>query len=147
MLVKTFKQQFGIGAEAREKEVRIMPDLFDLAKQRDVSAVKRLISAKKIQTIGDDYEEQLTELFGVKNPSQVYAPGFKEKAQKHIAGLAKEKPLWQQGKWAYYPWRSALVHILPDKEYQLVRTARNRNLITADEQKKFYDAVVGIGGL
>ena len=146
-MTDNFKAQFGIGAEAREKEVRIMPDLFDLAKQRDVSAVKRLISAKNIRTLGDDYEEQLTELFGVEHPSQVYAPGFKEKAQKHIEGLAKEKPLWQQGKWAYYPWRSALVHILPDKDYQLVRTARNRNLITADEQKKFYDAVVGIGGL
>src|SRR3989344_8396855 len=98
-MTDNFKAQFGIGAEAREKEVRIMPDLFDLAKQRDVSAVKRLISAKNIRTLGDDYEEQLTELFGVEHPSQVYAPGFKEKAQKHIEGLAKEKPLWQQGKW------------------------------------------------
>jgi predicted ThiF/HesA family dinucleotide-utilizing enzyme len=144
---KTFKQQFGIGPEAHEKEVRIMPDLFDLSKTGDVSAIKRLISAQKIQTIGDDYEEQLTELFGVQNPTFVYAPGFKEKVRAFIKKLEDEKPLWQRGRWAYYPWRSALVHVLPDAEYQLVRTARNRNLITKEEQKRFYDAVVGIGGL
>jgi hypothetical protein len=37
--------------------------------------------------------------------------------------------------------------VLPEADFQLVRTARNRNLITKEEQEKFYNATIGIGGL
>jgi hypothetical protein len=56
-------------------------------------------------------------------------------------------PLEEHGRWAYYPWLGALVHVLPEADFELVRTARNQNLITRDEQKKFYNATIGIAGL
>lgn len=49
--------------------------------------------------------------------------------------------------WAYYPWINTIVRI-PDRSilYQL-RTARNRNLITQQEQRLLGKATVGVAGL
>src|SRR6185369_5315885 len=121
--------------------------IFNVAQRKDQIALEKLLVSKKIQHIADDYKEQILELFQVQNPGLVYAPNFKEVFEKHYKKLQNTVPLWQQGRWVYYPWNSTLVHVLTDKEFQLVRTARNRNLITAEEQDKFYNSIVGIGGL
>ena len=131
----------------KPREIASRPQIFDLSKTEDQDRVKKLFDDGALQQIGDDYEEQLRELFAINNPSIVYAPGFKEKTEAHLDGLKKEAPLWQQGRWVFYPWLSSLVHVLQDADFQKVRSARNKNLINADEQKKFYDAVIGIGGL
>ncbi len=123
------------------------PVLFDLGKSQDRSSLEELIVSYKIQHVVDDYREQLHELFEIENPGIVYTPNFKAEFEKRIAKLEKSKPLWVRGKWAYFPWLSTLVHLLDDKEFQIVRTARNKNLITKEEQNKFYNSVVGIGGL
>jgi len=128
-------------------EVPSEPAIFDLGQQADRETVGALFQNGRISTVGDDYEEQIRELFAVNNPSQVYQPGFADALAKHIDGSRAVAPLWQQGRWVFYPWLSSLVHILEDADFQKVRTARNRNLINDDEQKKFYDAVIGIGGL
>lgn len=54
---------------------------------------------------------------------------------------------WQVGTWVYLPWRHTLLHLLDDDAYQQVRTARNRNLITAEEQHTYYHSTIGIAGL
>ncbi len=123
------------------------PTLFNLSKPEDQTKVHELFAQGKIQHVSDDYEEQHLELFGVQNPSLVYTPNFKETFAAHYAELQSATPLVQQGNWAYFPWSSTLVHILPEEDFQLVRTARNKNLINAEEQKAFYNATVGIGGL
>ena len=131
----------------RDKEVASKPLLFDLSKSADRARFEALLADGSIKQISDDYEEQQLELFGVKNPSKVYAPGFKEAFQEHFKLLSKSKPLSHDGRWVYYPWRYLASHILPEEEYRLVRTARNQNLITKEEQEKFYNATIGIGGL
>lgn len=123
------------------------PVLFDLSRQGDRQRLARLFKSRAVQHVRDDFTEQLREHFQISNPALVYAPGFEEKFQAHLAALAKKKPLWQQGRWVYFPWLSTLTHILEDREFQMVRTARNRNLITAEEQEKFYHSVIGIAGL
>lgn len=123
------------------------PVLFDLTKSQDQEAVSDLLKTGGIQHAVDDYREQQHELFQVKNPTIVYAPNFSEEFKKYVNGLEVRGPLWQHGRWAYFPWISTIVHILEDKEFQVVRTARNRNLITIEEQKQYYDAVVGVAGL
>lgn len=49
--------------------------------------------------------------------------------------------------WVYYPWRNCAVHALSREKYEQVRTSRNKNLITEDEQKKFSNFKIGIAGL
>lgn len=123
------------------------PQIFDLQKVGDRRAVATLFRARKIHQVSDDYDEQLREYFAVTHPTLVYTPDFEKMFQAYRADAAKRAPLWQSGRWVYFPWLCALTHILEEDPYYTVRTARNRNLITAEEQKKFYDAVVGIAGL
>ena len=123
------------------------PIIFNLRLPKDRAALRRLRSSRKVQNESDDYEEQLRELFGIKNPPLVYAPVFEEKFRMFRATLIKKAPLMEQGQWVYYPWLRSLVHILPEADFELVRTARNRNLITQEEQKRFYSATIGIAGL
>lgn len=50
-------------------------------------------------------------------------------------------------RWAYYPWRHALVGILGPRAYARTRTDRNRNLITLSEHQKLATLRVGVVGL
>jgi len=129
------------------KAAASIPQIFDLAKPADRKKVNQLLKSRRIAEVVDDYEEQLREYFAIENPPLYFAPDFEKRFKTSAAALAKKKPLWQQGKWVYFPWLCALAHILEHNAFFTVRTARNRNLITAEEQKKFYDAVVGIAGL
>lgn len=123
------------------------PIFFDLSQSNSEAALNSLFDQGKIQHVSDDYEEEARELFGVKNPTLVYTPDYKKVFSDHFEKLKNEKPLHLHGTWVFFPWRSALVHILDEDDFQLVRTARNKNLINAEEQAKFYNATVGIGGL
>ncbi|NNM83963.1 hypothetical protein HKL94_01985 [Candidatus Parcubacteria bacterium] len=131
----------------RRAEVVSKPEIFNLAQANDRARFESLLASGAIKQISDDYEEEQRELFGVKNPSRVYAPGFEEAFQEHFRSLSASKPLFHDGRWAYFPWRYLAAHVLPEEEYRLVRTARNQNLITKEEQEKFYNATIGIGGL
>ncbi len=51
------------------------------------------------------------------------------------------------GRWVYYPWSYHLIKILDKEDFQDLTTARNRNVITLEEQEKFRNAVIGIAGL
>lgn len=130
------------GQEAESK-----PRIFDIAKARDRNAVVQLLKSRVVIHVSDDYDEQMREYFAITHPTLVYTPDFEKMFQAYRADMEKCAPLWQSGRWIYFPWLSALTHILEEWSYYTVRTARNRNLITAEEQKKFYDAVVGIAGL
>lgn len=124
-----------------------MPHIFDLDKEKDRRHASRLISARAIRHVSDDYEEQLREYFGIMNPALVYAPGFEDTFQAYLKSIQKKTPLWRHGRWIYFPWLSTLTHILEEDAFQIVRTARNRNLVTREEQEKFYNSTVGIAGL
>lgn len=123
------------------------PIIFDLQNHKDEQAVLKLFTAKKILCITDDYEEQLKELFAINNPILVYAPNFTKNFKDYLVILKKQTSLSSQGKWVYFPWNGNFVHILKDSDFQKVRTARNRYLIDDKEQAKFYNSVIGIGGL
>ncbi len=123
------------------------PEIFNLARPGDRQKLSRLLASRAVHHVRDDFEEQMREYFQVSHPALVYIPDFEEKFQEHLSLMAKKMPLWQRGRWVYFPWLSTVSHILEDKEFQMVRTARNRNLITQKEQGQFYNAIIGIAGL
>ena len=123
------------------------PVFFDLTSKKDQKKVSDLLAQGKIQQVSDDYEEECRELFAFRNPSVVYSPNFATSFKTYFEDLQKKAPLWQQGKWVYFPWLSKISHILEEEDFFTVRTSRNKNLITKEEQDKFYNATVGIGGL
>lgn len=50
-------------------------------------------------------------------------------------------------RWAYYPWRRCLVHLLGPAAFNRLRLDRNRNLISADEQQRLSRLKIGVVGL
>lgn len=50
-------------------------------------------------------------------------------------------------RWAYYPWRRAVVAVLSPRAFRAVRLDRNRNLITAEEQERLSGLRIGVAGL
>src|SRR5579862_7251583 len=97
------------------------PTIFNLKIERDRRAIKKLLASHKIQNVSDDYEEQLRELFGIKNPSWVHAPDFGAKFKAFHVGLkkaalknSKQGSLAEHGRWVFYPWIGTLVHVLPE---------------------------------
>ena len=50
-------------------------------------------------------------------------------------------------RWAYYPWRRAVVAVLGPLGFRAVRLDRNRNVVTADEQSRLGELRIGVVGL
>lgn len=55
----------------------------------------------------------------------------------------RDEPL----RWVYYPWRNAMVRLLGPAAFRALRTDRNRNKITRDEQIELGSRVIGVVGL
>ena len=130
-----------------KKNTPSIPTIFYLDNNKHQQQLIKLLDKNDIKQVSDDYIEQLKELFATQNPTLVYTPDFESKFKGFLEESKFKKPLFEQGNWVFFPWISTLVHVLEEKEFQLVRTARNRNLITPEEQENFYNAAVGIGGL
>lgn len=124
------------------------PRFFDLSREDDRAQISELLERNPHLTIIDRYEQQLKELFILEHPV-LYQDKVRLEAEfapyrdAHYAG----RKSWQAGVWAYLPWREVLIHLLPDAEFQHVRTARNRNLIPPEEQETYYNSTIGIAGL
>lgn len=110
----------------------------------DLEALK---AKEKIWNTVDIYEQQLEELFEINNPSLVGSRDYKEKQKIFIKERAKQNSAELIGNWVYFPWSGMLLHAVTEEEHLMLRTNRNRNLITIAEQKKLYSATVGIIGL
>ena len=50
-------------------------------------------------------------------------------------------------RWAYYPWRRAVVAVLGPRGFRALRLDRNRNMITAAEQDRLGTLRIGVAGL
>jgi hypothetical protein len=98
----------------------LKPEFFDLSLPADQDKITELLNTARIQSVIDDYEEEQLELFGVKNPTKVYTPNFKQEFQEYYKNIQQEKPIWQHGLWVLYPWLCKLVHILPEPDFFFV---------------------------
>ncbi len=123
------------------------PQIFNLGEKGHYKQLKYILDKGSIHRVNDDYVEQLKELFAVKNPTLVYSPNFEDKLKNFLKTNKSRVSLFSQGRWIFYPWLSTLVHVLEEKDFQLVRTARNCYLISPKEQEIFYNSVIGIAGL
>jgi len=105
----------------------------------------KLRQVSKHATVIDNYGSLLEELFKVDHPQLIGHPEYREKLEAFLEKEGSQNP--SAGRWVFFPWRNTLIHVLSEANYFKVRTARNRELITHKEQKKFRDSRVGIAGL
>ena len=100
-------------------------------------------NAPKNAEIIDAFSSSLKELFFTRNPGlKKEMPEARKPLERFLKDSKKIK-----GIWIYYPWNNKLVYSLPENLYFELRTARNKNLITIDEQKKYREFKVGITGV
>ena len=115
-------------------------------RENTVEDLERLKRDMSVWKICDVYKGQLKELFEINNPSLKKGKNYEVEMEKFVEGrMVKKQTL--VGNWIYFPWNGRLVHSLNKKEYLQLRTNRNKNLITAEEQEKLSDFTVGILGL
>ncbi len=121
-----------------EKPIIFEPEVCDTEDIKKKYRVDRMI---------DTYKEQLEDLFLVRNPQYRFNKNYQEDFHEFIKKHSGDKTLERCGKWVYFPWNRTLVHFLDSYDHQEVRTARNKNIITKEEQDKFYGFKIGVAGL
>jgi tRNA A37 threonylcarbamoyladenosine dehydratase len=120
------------------------PTILRLENSQDKTTFNGLFKDHKITFVCDEMYAQLQELIKCKNPSiQIGEEEYPELVNKHLAG----KEIAEYGVWVYYPWNQRMVHLLDEEEFIEVRTNRNRNKITTEEQSILKTKKMGIVGL
>ena len=92
-----------------------------------------------IWKVVDIYDQQLQELAEITFPDGDQA---KRRALLDHMGSGD-----MAGAWVYYPWSGILLHCVGEAELYVLRTNRNKNLITFDEQKKLSAFTVAVAGM
>jgi len=123
--------------------INLKPIKLDLGRETLADFGKK----NKVSRTIDAYEEILEDLFLIRNPRFKFQRDHAAEFEAFLAEHAAGKPLQEAGSWFYFPWNGYLVHYLPDEMHQEVRTARNKNIITAEEQKKFYNFRIAVAGM
>jgi len=120
------------------------PDIFRLNNSQDKASLSKLFDDSKIRFVSDEIDGQLQELIKCQNPSVMIGQDeYPELITKHLNG----RDINEYGVWVYYAWSQRLVHLLDEEEFITVRTNRNRNKITTEEQNKLKTKKIGIVGL
>lgn len=122
-----------------------IPLFFRIYLEEDKNNLQDLLEQKPNTIICDQISTQLDDLVKSKNPA-VKRPSrevLDEMKQAHLGNTS----LQDYGVWIYYPWNNRLVHTLDKEEFIEVRTNRNRNKITRQEQALLNTKKIGIVGL
>ncbi|HEX2617533.1 MAG TPA: hypothetical protein VHL57_08315, partial [Flavobacteriales bacterium] len=118
--------------------------LFRPALLADKQGLQALVDNSPGIQVFDEIAAQLEELVRLARPSQRLSPeAAQEAVQQQLGGVAPA----DYGVWVYYPWSNRLVHLLDEAEFVAVRTDRNRNKITREEQERLARLKVGVIGL
>lgn len=120
------------------------PVMFRPALAEDRERLEELLKRTPGIRVHDELRSQVRELVRALNPSVKWAPGELDQAAIDHLGST---PAFAYGVWVYYPWSSRLVHLLDEAEFARVRTDRNRNKITSEEQALLSTKKVGVIGL
>jgi len=95
----------------------------------------------------DAYSELLEDLFLIRNPKYKFEKDYKKDLKKFVEEHCAGKDIETCGSWFLFPWNNFLVHFLDDELHQELRTARNKNLITAEEQGKLRNLCIAFAGM
>jgi hypothetical protein len=138
-----------VAKNAHYDESSYAPILIEMQKKGAEDKLNELLESVAVRQVIDNYDEQYAELIVSRHPQlyqatlDVKRQSLQEYLDKHFA----KKQSWQLGSWVYFPWNGNLVHILEKELFIESRTIRNKDLITAEEQKKYAEFTVGCAGM
>ncbi len=119
------------------------PQILSLSQPDQEAVVKKLLDEGNVWSVFDEIKVAIEELYDIKYPEQKDAKS-QSQLDEFIAGFGN---LDEYGDWVYYPWSGSLVHFPPKADLRALRTSRNRNLITAEEQQRTYEGIILIVGM
>lgn len=120
------------------------PEVFDLTASADRQRLGELIASGAVFSWRDTIDEQLRDLLAGRHPQKTLGrPELDAYVAAHLAGGS----IAEHGRWIHYPWSGQLTHLLPEAEFRELRSDRNRNKITREEQHRLRRATIGVIGL
>lgn len=125
------------------------PEVIPMGGRESEAKLKELLQRVSIKSIVDNYDEQYAELIVSRRPG-LYQSSYEEKVkilETELAEHHSDSDAWQKGAWVYYPWSGVLSHVIAKEHFLELRSTRNRNLITSEEQEKLGDFNVGCAGM
>ena len=78
---------------------------------------------------------------------QIFESKEQAPATAEVISILASEEANDQHVWIYYPWQNKVVHAPAENEYFKLRTNRNRNIITVQEQKNYRETKIGVAGL
>ncbi|PIR74243.1 MAG: hypothetical protein COU35_03515 [Candidatus Magasanikbacteria bacterium CG10_big_fil_rev_8_21_14_0_10_47_10] len=136
---------------AQSQEIMHMerPRFFSVREDEHIGQLRQFISSNSAQVrFFDVLEESVRELCATRHPQ---LRDDKETFEQVFSFFLKEytggRPVSLCGVWIYYPWSGHMVHVLEPDMFEELRTARNKNLITPEEQRAFHDTRIAVAGL
>ncbi len=115
------------------------PELFNLNDKKEFELFEKFKKVHKDLVYVDTLGEQKHELMLVRDPSIISHNSLDPRNTVDVAD--------NEGVWVYFPWKSTVVRVLTESEYEELRLSRNKNLITSDEQEKLSKSRIAIAGL
>jgi len=137
-VLRVFKQAIG---NANEKAYT--PVIFQLPLE-GWKEFKALCEKEKIILL-DTVERQLREWAKINFPCINDTKEHARFIEQEVFGNSSFLPAY--GNWVYYPWHRTVTHLLPKDVFFAVRTNRNRDKITVEEQKRLRTKCIGVAGL
>jgi len=107
--------------------------------------VKEFLRKNKHIIYVDAFSHQVKELFFIKNHE--FIGQNKEEVYKSPSFLKFLKDIKGKYTHVYYPWNHTLVKIVTKDDYLTLKTNRNQDLITKEQQKKLSDLKLGVFGM
>lgn len=105
----------------------------------------KLLSDQPSVTVLDDIDLYIGELFDIEYPSKKDIKSKSELDDFKLKLTADDVDSW--GAWVYLPWLNLCQHIPLKDDLRRLRTSRNRNLISAQEQLLLYSKTIFIAGM
>ncbi|MFF7183121.1 ThiF family adenylyltransferase [Streptomyces sp. NPDC008121] len=119
------------------------PVLLDPSQPAGAQALSALRDSTLLREVHDRIGDQVAELVRCQAPGDSCAGQALDRA---VTQVVSGRP-GRYGRWAWYPWSGRLVHVLPEAEFRLVRTDRNRDKITRGQQEGLLRRRIGVIGL
>lgn len=114
------------------------PVVIRMSEPDAAKSLEQLLRQSPVYKIVDNYAEQYAELLLSRN-AHLYRANHDVQVSS-IGTLLDDHygstDPWNMGTWVYSPWCGELVHILAQTDFEDLRSIRNRDLITHDEQQK-----------
>ena len=91
----------------------------------------------------DEIRRNLEELFLLRNPRYKFDKNYQSEFEEFFEEYDRD----DFGGWFYLSWQNTIVRYFPEELHQELRTGRNKNLITKEEQTRFYNSTIAFLGM